>query len=202
MIFTHSLYLAHDKNCPDLLVALAKEPQLYEEAREIYLRNANITIDNEEAFHHISLVNLRRIKHLKVVLPLRFQAQVITLENNLMSLTIDTTGGGEASSDASGDTSGTDEDLRKEAVSILQLILAASKMLQRLAIKLEGKTAEKEIAEVAKGLGFEPAREVLYEGAVLCTWETRNGAPFWAAGQVWHRLIAKAEQAEKAAILL
>ena len=187
------MYLAHDNKCPALLVALAKDPQLYEEARHIYLQNANVTLDNEKAFRRTSLFNLGRIKHLKVVLPLRFQAQIITLKNNLMSLTIDLAGV------PTYDWPGSPGELRFDVIAILQLLLPASKELQRLAIKLEGETTEKEIAEVVKGFRFAPVREVLQDGALLCTWETHNGAPLSVAGKVWHRLVFEAERAAMAA---
>lgn len=45
MIFTHELCLPHNNKAPDLLVALAKEPELYAEAQAIYQRiNVNLTL--------------------------------------------------------------------------------------------------------------------------------------------------------------
>ena len=86
IISTHALYLRHDHQTPNLLIALAadKDGQVHEETRGIYYRiNVNLTYDNELAFHHTPLVDLRRIRHPKIVLRLCFRAQVLTLENNL-----------------------------------------------------------------------------------------------------------------------
>lgn len=67
-IYPHALALNHNNQPPALLLALAKEPILYAEARSLYLKiNARVDQSNREAFKARPSKQLLQIRHLMLV---------------------------------------------------------------------------------------------------------------------------------------
>lgn len=120
---------------------------------------------------------------MKIVLPLKFRAQVITLKNNLLSLTIDASSIPKYPDPSSGTP--TLKDLRLDAPTILYLMLAASKDLRKVVIKAKVDEAEELIKVVQKRMGFKPKVEDVEPDSKLIIWETLMPLP--AAGKVWKR---------------
>jgi hypothetical protein len=112
--------------------------------------------------------------HLKVVFPLRFSGQPITLQNEIRSITLDVTRSNRA----------TLPSLRTRADSIFPFILPASKNLRRIIVKVL--TGEMEqfgsIQLITRNVGLIPARVQLLTGADLFTWEDPTGATLQLAG--------------------
>ena len=67
-IYPHALALNYNNQAPALLLALAKEPILYAEARFLYLKiNARVDESNKEAFKARHSKQLLQLRHLMLV---------------------------------------------------------------------------------------------------------------------------------------
>jgi hypothetical protein len=67
-IYPHALALNYNNQPPALLLALAKDPIMYAEARSVYLKiNARVDQSNREAFKARRFKQLLQIRHLMLV---------------------------------------------------------------------------------------------------------------------------------------
>jgi hypothetical protein len=119
----HELFQSQEPTCPALLIGLALEPIFFRYAREVYKRNALMTAHNETAFRRISVAKIYKVHHLKIVTPILFQAQLIALTENLVSIEIDATAMATITEEHVGHVTDT--------ITVLEKITAASKKHQK-----------------------------------------------------------------------